>query len=101
MGVAPGASRDGNTVCICPSGYFNASLCDEFRSAYEQYPNASLYRIDLSKVCGMDNAALEVLLIIRGYALSNHAAVVLCRPTRSVAQLIESSNFNQIFDIES
>mgnify|MGYP001188102387 CR=1 FL=1 len=101
MGVAARASSDGNTLCICLSGYFNASICDEFRSAYEQYPNASLYRIDLSKVCEMDNAALEMLLIIRGYAPSKHAAVVLYRPTKAVAQLIESSNFNQIFDIEN
>lgn len=102
MGVTVSESAGGDTVEICPVGNFDSGLSEEFRHLFEkQYPEAKLYRVDLSKVQTMDSAALEMFLILRGHALSNYGLVELYHPTQTVAQLLESSNFNQIFEIIS
>lgn len=94
----------GNTATIHLSGRFNFDSHREFRGAYDpQLNNASVssLEIDLSKVEYLDSSALGMLLMLRERAQAANKKLTLCRPSSSVAQILDIANFSRLFEINA
>lgn len=94
----------GNTTTIRLEGRFNFDSHREFKGAYDpQLSNAAVtnLEIDLSKVEYLDSSALGMLLMLRERAQAANKKLALCKPSQSVAQILEIANFSKLFDIHS
>ncbi len=94
----------GNTTTIHLNGRFNFDSHREFRGAYDPYlSNAAVanLEVDLSQVEYLDSSALGMLLMLRERAQAANKKLMLCRPSASVAQILDIANFSKLFEIKS
>jgi len=93
---------DPTTLTISIEGTFSFQKRDEFR---ESYINADKeiknFVIDLSNATYIDSSGLGMLLILKDHADTIRGTVVIARPNSAVKELLDLSNFTQIFEIQT
>ena len=95
-------SVSGNTAVINMTGRFDFNVQREFKEAYDpQLSNAvvSAIEVNLAGVDYLDSSALGMLLMLRERATAAGKSLKLCKPTASVAQILEIANFSKLFTI--
>lgn len=101
MTISSTESRDGREVVIRVKGRFDFSTHQDFRSAYEDHPEApDAYVVDLREATYLDSSALGMLLLLRDHAGgdSRKVRIVNCNP--DVRKILSISNFEQLFTIQ-
>jgi anti-anti-sigma factor len=94
----------GSTTTIHLNGRFNFDSHREFRGAYDPHLSNSQVanlEIDLSKVEYLDSSALGMLLMLRERAQAANKKLTLCKPSPSVAQILDIANFSKLFEINA
>ena len=95
--------KAGKTVIITVSDRFDFNVRKEFRKAYS-LPKEERIRhfvVDLHGATYLDSSALGMLLVLKDFAQEQlNASVALSKPSEHIKDLLELSNFNQLFDIE-
>lgn len=94
----------GNTTTIHLNGRFNFDSHREFRGAYDPHlsnTTVSNLEINLSKVEYLDSSALGMLLMLRERAQAANKKLTLCKPSPSVAQILDIANFSRLFEINT
>jgi anti-anti-sigma factor len=96
------ATVAGNTATISLTGRFDFSVQRDFKEAYTpQLANVavSVINVNLEGVDYLDSSALGMLLMLRERAAAAGKTLKLCRPSASVAQILEIANFSKLFTI--
>jgi HptB-dependent secretion and biofilm anti anti-sigma factor len=91
-----------NTATISMTGRFDFSVQRDFKEAYApQLANSavSAVEVNLAGVEYLDSSALGMLLMLRERAEAAGKSVKLCKPSASVAQILEIANFSKLFTI--
>jgi anti-anti-sigma factor len=90
----------GNTATISMTGRFEFSVQRDFKEAYApQLDNAavSAVEVNLAGVEYLDSSALGMLLLLRERAAAAGKSLKLCRPSASVAKILDIANFSKLF----
>ncbi len=101
MGIS--ANVTGNSATINMTGRFDFSVQRDFKSAYDSLltnPAIGEILVNLAGVDYLDSSALGMLLMLRERSIAAAKTLKLCRPTASVAQILEIANFSKLFTIE-
>lgn len=80
-------------------GRFDFAVQNEFRKSYEMAAEKSDFILDFSSADYMDSSALGMLLLLRDYAGAENAKVELKNCGVEIKNILEISNFNQLFKI--
>lgn len=92
----------GNTATINMSGRFDFNVQREFKDSYDPVLNnaaVSVIEVNLAKVDYLDSSALGMLLMLRERAAASEKSLKICKPSVSVAQILEIANFSKLFTI--
>lgn len=95
-----GATVISNTATINISGRFDFNAQRDFKNAYAPHLlNEAVTSIDvnLSGVEYLDSSALGMLLMLRERAASAGKSLRLCKPSATVAQILDIANFAKLF----
>lgn len=93
----------GNTASINMTGRFDFHVQREFKEAYDPLLNnvaVAVVEVNLAGVEYLDSSALGMLLMLRERVTGANKSMKLCRPSASVAQILEIANFAKLFTIE-
>jgi len=92
----------GNTATINMTGRFDFNVQRDFKEAYDPHLNNAAVEaidVDLAGVNYLDSSALGMLLMLRERATAAGKSLKLCKPTASVAQILDIANFAKLFTI--
>jgi HptB-dependent secretion and biofilm anti anti-sigma factor len=92
----------GNTATINMTGRFDFNVQRDFKEAYDPHLNnaaVTAIEVDLAGVNYLDSSALGMLLMLRERATASGKSLKLCKPTASVAQILDIANFAKLFTI--
>jgi len=95
-------SNVGDKAIFQLSGRFDFNDHRTFKTTYEpavSLANIKTLEFDLSGVEYVDSSALGMLMLLRERAKAAGKTVVLSRPTKTVAQILEIANFSKLFTI--
>ena len=102
MGINKQVSEDGCSVNIEIVDRFDFSLHQTFRESYIQSDKKTTkFVIDLSKTTYMDSSALGMVLLLKDYAESISAEVILFKPSDTVYKILQIAQFHRLLTIES
>jgi HptB-dependent secretion and biofilm anti anti-sigma factor len=93
----------GSTATISIIGRFDFNLQREFKEAYGPLLNnaaISALEVNFAGVDYLDSSALGMLLMLRERIEAVGKSLKLCKPSNSVAQILEIANFTRLFTIE-
>ncbi|MBU6953471.1 MULTISPECIES: STAS domain-containing protein [unclassified Hahella] len=100
MTVETKSSSDG-AVTITIRGQFDFGLVNQFRKAYEAYPQARSFCVDMRQTVRIDSSALGMLLNMRRYLGGNNAKIKIINCSREIRKIFEIAKFEKSFVIES
>lgn len=92
----------GNSATINMTGRFDFNVQRDFKEAYDPHLNnaaVAAIDVDLAGVNYLDSSALGMLLMLRERATAAGKSLKLCKPTASVAQILDIANFAKLFTI--
>lgn len=95
-------SNVGATAVIRLAGRFDFNDHRTFKTAYEpllQQAGTQTVEIDMSGIEYLDSSALGMMMLMRERAQALGKAVVLSKPSSTVAQILEIANFSKLFSI--
>jgi len=95
--------RKKNTLVLMLQGRFDFHSHRTFLDAYKENlsdETINTFEVDLNRVEYMDSSALSMLLLLREKASLFDKKVVLLNCQGTVQQIIEVSNFSQLFEIK-
>ena len=88
------------TVTFEVVGCCDHQIAQEFEEAFDSVdPTTSYYAIDLARSTGLTMGGLGAMLVLRGLVQARGAEVVLLHPSRSAVQVIETVNFQRLFQM--
>ncbi len=101
MAVTSDGSKEQNSLTIKVSGRFDFSMHEEFRNAYDgQVEPGAAVVVDMSGVDYMDSSALGMLLLLREHAGDDNSDVRLVNGSHEIRNILEVSNFGELFKVE-
>ncbi len=92
--------ESGEAPVIRIRGQFDFLLNSAFREAYRRFSPDSCFVLDMAEVEAIDSSALGMLLMLREYAGSEQARVILRHLNEDVRRVLELSNFDRLFTLE-
>lgn len=102
MGINKQISDDGKAITINIDDRFDFSLHQDFRESYAQIETKpQKFILDLSKTTYMDSSALGMILLLKDYAESIAAQVVISKPSDTVYKILQIAQFHRLLAIES
>lgn len=93
---------NGSTATINISGRFDFNVQRDFKNAYASHlesPAIKEVEVNLASVEYLDSSALGMLLMLRERAATAGKGLKLCKPSTSVAQILDIANFSKLFTI--
>ena len=90
---------DDKSVKIQISGRFDFNLHKDFRKAYEEFPPASKFVVDLAQAEYIDSSALGMLLLLRDHAGGDKASIEITHCSQDIYKVLKIANFHQLFNI--
>ncbi len=101
MSISAEGSPSENSIEIKVTGRFDFSVHEDFRKAYEgQVKTGAKVVVDMGSVDYMDSSALGMLLLLREYVGEGKADVRLTNSSGEIRNILEVSNFDQLFKVE-
>lgn len=95
-------TTSGQVATIQMSGRFDYHVQNAFKGAYTpllQNPIVSDIEINLSGVDYLDSSALGMLLMLRDRVQVVNKNIVICKPSQTVAQILDIASFTKLFTI--
>jgi anti-anti-sigma factor len=92
----------GDKVIIKLAGRFDFNDHRSIKAAYEpplQQTEIKKLEIDLADIEYLDSSALGMLMLMRERVLAAGKSVVLSKPSKTVAQILDIANFSKLFTI--
>ncbi|OGT22210.1 MAG: anti-anti-sigma factor [Gallionellales bacterium RIFOXYB12_FULL_54_9] len=92
----------GDKVIIKLAGRFDFNDHRSIKGAYEpalQQAGIRKMEIDLADIEYLDSSALGMLMLMRERVLAAGKTVVLSKPSKTVAQILDIANFSKLFTI--
>jgi len=102
MAMQINSSTAGDKVTIKLAGRFDFNDHRSIKSAYEpalQQAEVKRLEIDLAEIEYLDSSALGMLMLMRERVLAAGKTVVLSKPSKTVAQILDIANFSKLFTI--
>ncbi|MFA6061836.1 MAG: STAS domain-containing protein [Gallionella sp.] len=102
MAMQINSSTAGDKVTIKLAGRFDFNDHRSIKSAYEpalQQAEVKRLEIDLADIEYLDSSALGMLMLMRERVLAAGKTVVLSKPSKTVAQILDIANFSKLFTI--
>ena len=94
-------SNDSATLLIVVDGRLDYNLRKEFRESFNETSSSTKnFKVNLLNTSFIDSSGLGLLLILKEHADEKGGKVVLSNPNEEVLELLELSNFTQLFTIE-
>lgn len=93
----------GSSATIHLSGQFDFNAHAGFKETYTklmQDRQVKTIDVDLAGVEYMDSSALGMLLMLRHRAVETDKTVSLCRPNKTVSQILDVAKFGKMFTIK-
>jgi anti-anti-sigma factor len=92
----------GDKVIIKLAGRFDFNDHRSIKAAYEpslQQTEVKKLEIDMADIEYLDSSALGMLMLMRERVLAAGKTVVLSKPNKTVAQILDIANFGKLFTI--
>lgn len=102
MAMQINSSTVGDKVTIKLAGRFDFNDHRSIKSAYEPallQAEVKRLEIDLAEIEYLDSSALGMLMLMRERVLAAGKTVVLSKPSKTVAQILDIANFSKLFTI--
>lgn len=88
-------------LIISVDGRLDYNLRKQFRDAFTNTSNdVTQFEVDLAKTTYIDSSGLGLLLILKEHADTLGGKVNINKPNPEVKELLELSNFTQLFEIK-
>lgn len=102
MGINILTSEEQRSITIQIEERFDFSLHQSFRESYIQSENKpAKFILDLSKTTYMDSSALGMILLLKDYAESISAEILIYKPSDTVSKILQIAQFHRLLNIES
>lgn len=93
--------KDSSKLAILIDGKFDFNIRKPFRDAYSSAdPKIKHFILDMLKATYIDSSGLGMLLILKEHADQIGGSVTVINANPAVKELLELSNFGQLFDIK-
>lgn len=101
MAVTSESGKNGNALTISVTGRFDFSVHEAFREAYDgKVESGATVVVDMAGVEYMDSSALGMLLLLREHVGEDRADVRLINGNSEIRNILQVSNFAELFKME-
>ncbi|MBK5942678.1 STAS domain-containing protein [Halorhodospira halophila] len=100
MPVRASYEEGGESLVLRVPSYFDFSVHEAFRAAYEGAEGVRRFVVDLHETEYLDSSALGMLLLLNEFAIERGGEVVIRHCCHGASQILERTNFLRLFQVE-